>query len=163
MKTDSEHEELLNDLFGEERRADGLPGALALMLHAARGRRQWRRAARGIAAALVLAAGILVSRVALRSRPEPAGRPPTSYTMVNTRPLPSTEVVATVPLTPDLLVSTVGETQMVRSTSLGYSEMSDEELLTLVAARPAVLVRSRSGFEHLVFVNPDDAQGFPVN
>jgi hypothetical protein len=163
MRTDPEHEELLSDVFAEEWSASASREAVAAMLRAARARRRWRQVRRGGAAAIVGAAAFLLSRAPIWSPRAAAVSPPAFYTLVATRPLPSNELVATIPLAPELLVSTAGATRMVRSTSLGYSELSDEELLTWVAARPAVLVRSSSGFEHLVFANPDDAQGFPVN
>jgi hypothetical protein len=40
--------------------------------------------------------------------------------------------------------------------------LDDEELLSLVAGRPAALVRAASGRAELVFADPSDAGGFPV-
>jgi hypothetical protein len=163
MKSDPNHEPLLHDVFADAPTGTAEFGLLAPMLRHARRRRALRQARRGAVAVAALAAVAFGVRFSGRpSRSLPMGSPP-PYALVRTEPLTSTAIVATVPLAPDFLVSTAGETRMVRSTSLGYSQLSDEELLTLVTPRPAVLVRASSGYERLVFVNPSDAEGFPAD
>ena len=41
--------------------------------------------------------------------------------------------------------------------------INDDELLALVASRPAALVRLGPHSEQLFFVNPEDEKGFPVD
>jgi len=41
--------------------------------------------------------------------------------------------------------------------------IDDDELLSLVGSRPAALVRLGPDTEELVFVNPEDWKGFPLN
>jgi hypothetical protein len=162
MKTDPDHDALLSDLFAETDPASRTATALPAMVAAARARRRGRQAKVVVTALAVLGVGLFFGRVSSRLAPvAPSGA--RAYTLVESRPLPSSAVVSTAPFPSERLVSTVGETRLIRSTSLGYRELDDVSLLALVAARPAVLLRSRSGFEHLVFVNPGDAKGFPAD
>jgi len=41
--------------------------------------------------------------------------------------------------------------------------INDDELLALVASHPAVLIRTGPHSEELVFANPKDQSGFPLN
>jgi hypothetical protein len=71
-------------------------------------------------------------------------------------------MVTTRPLAADRLVASVPTTNVVH-TGAGIREVDDDELLGLIASRPAVLIRLGPGSERLVFVNPEDEKGFPVN
>jgi len=43
-----------------------------------------------------------------------------------------------------------------------FRDINDEQLLALVAGRPAALVRPGPHQAELLFVNPEDTNGFPV-
>ena len=43
-----------------------------------------------------------------------------------------------------------------------FREINDEQLLALVGKRPAALVRHGTHEAELLFVNPEDTNGFPV-
>ena len=43
-----------------------------------------------------------------------------------------------------------------------FQEIDDQELLALLAGRHVALVREATGRAELVFLEPEDAQGFPV-
>jgi hypothetical protein len=52
---------------------------------------------------------------------------------------------------------------MIHTGSGNFRVNNDDELLTLVSPRPAALVRLGPHSEQLVFANPADEKGFPVN
>jgi hypothetical protein len=41
--------------------------------------------------------------------------------------------------------------------------INDDELLALLADKPAILIRTGPHSEELVFANPEDQKGFPLN
>jgi hypothetical protein len=51
---------------------------------------------------------------------------------------------------------------LVRSSAENYWVVGDAELLTLLAGRPAALVRHGPFETELVFVHPADQEGFPL-
>ena len=87
--------------------------------------------------------------------------------------LPALEVVTSHALAPSMIVGTEpGAVSLISSSDadlavvhsrLGeVSEINDQELLALFTGRPVALVREASGRAELLFLDPDDAQGFPV-
>jgi hypothetical protein len=87
---------------------------------------------------------------------------PASYELVHTQPLPDGAIVVTRPLAGDQLVASAPAAIIVH-TSDGIREISDDELLALIGSKRAVLIRVGPGSERLVFSNPEDEKGFPVN
>jgi hypothetical protein len=77
--------------------------------------------------------------------------------------LPASAIVVTQPFPTDQLVASVATVEMIQTSSGNFRVINDDELLALVAARPAALVRLGPHSEQLVFVNPEDEKGFPVN
>ena len=43
-----------------------------------------------------------------------------------------------------------------------FREIDDEQLLALLAGKPAALVRRGPNQVELIFLNPEDEKGFPV-
>jgi len=89
--------------------------------------------------------------------------------------LPALEVVTSHPLAPSMIVGTeLGAVSLISSSDAGlavvhsqfeeglFQEINDQELLALFTGRPVALVREASGRAELLFLDPDDAQGFPV-
>jgi hypothetical protein len=72
-------------------------------------------------------------------------------------------IVVTEPLSADHLVASVAIAEMIQTSSGNFRVINDDELLALVAPRPAALVRLGPHSEQLFFVNPADEKGFPVN
>ena len=44
-----------------------------------------------------------------------------------------------------------------------FREINDDQLLALTGQKPVILIRTGPDSEELVFVNPADRRGFPVN
>jgi hypothetical protein len=107
---------------------------------------------------------ILVRQAVLPGR-APAHPAAARYTMVRTHPLPASAIVITQPLSPRHRIASATSVEFVQTTSEsgGFRVLNDDELLGLVSSRPAALVRLGPGSEQLVFVNPEDQAGFPVN
>ena|SRR5438477_9451780 len=89
--------------------------------------------------------------------------------------LPVLDVVTSRPVAPSMIVETeIGAISLIRSSDADlavvhsqfgeglFQEINDQELLALLAGRPAALVREAPGHAELLFLDPDDAQGFPV-
>jgi hypothetical protein len=79
--------------------------------------------------------------------------------------LPPGAIVRTQPFAPDRIVMSVASVDVVRTTpsSGGFRRLNDDELLALVAPRPAALVRVGPDSSKLIFLDPDDQKDFPLN
>jgi hypothetical protein len=160
MNLPSENERLLNDLLAEGTPADFRLALLDQTLGLARWRRRWRQTRRA-AAALAVFAGLAVGLWRLAPPPPPAPVPAaarSSVEIVRTRPLPAGALVSTQPF-PSERQATSALTVTVVTTLPGSNllrELSDNELLALVAPRPAALVWRGPHAAELVFVNPAD-------
>lgn len=163
MKNESDNEELLNDVF-----ADAAPPAFraALLdqtLHAVQRRKQVRRRNQALtAAASVVAALALVARFAsLRTSPPPA---PVDAFIIRSQPLSAPTLVATQVGTVDTIHSSGFAVTVVRTSSMpqAFEEIGEKQLLDLFAGRPLALVHRGPSQTELVFVNPPDQNGFPV-
>lgn len=161
MKTD----DLLNDVLTEAAPEEFQNAVLRNTLRHVRRRRHLRVAKR---VALTVALAAVVPALLWRS----AVRDPSVVTVAG---IPGVTVVRTQPLDSSLTVSTdPGSVEVVTtsSTSLGvvetglaadsYRVVTDEELLLFCAGRPSAIVRHKLGEAELVFVDPRDWQGFPV-
>ena len=89
--------------------------------------------------------------------------------------LPALDVVTSHPVAPSMIVETgIGAVSLISSsnahlavvhTQFGdglFQEIDDQELLALLAGRHVALVREATGRAELLFLDPEDAQGFPV-
>ena len=167
MNRKVDNEFLLSDVLSEAASADFREAMLGETLHLVRRRRRLRQTRR--AAALVVALGLLAPLVWQNVPPRPAApMPPAkaevkSYQLVRTQPLPAGAIVATRTLSADRLVAAVATVEVVQTTTGNFRVLNDDELLALVASRPAALVRVGPHSEELVFINPTDAKGFPIN
>lgn len=167
MKPESDNEPLLDAVFSEAAPAEFRDAVLGETLRLVRRRRRWRQARRP--AVLVVAGGLLLVLV-WQNLPRRVVPPPTvakaevkNYQLVRTQPFPAGAMVVTRPLASDRLVASVATVETVQTTTGNFRALNDDELLTLIAPRPAALVRIGPHSEELVFVNPADAKGFPVN
>jgi len=164
-KTDNE---LLDDVLAEAAPAGFREALLDETLRVVRRRHRIRRVRNiaGVFVALTLLGLLILQRT---SRPPSVAIAPTpkaaekSYTLISTQPLsPGSIIITRPPAAVPFVTSTA--TVTVVETSLGnFRSINDQQLLALVAAHPAVLVRTGPHSEQLVFANPDDAKGFPLN
>ena len=165
MKHASDRERLLAEVLAEAEPTGFREALLGETLRLVGRRRRVRHLQRTGAALVVLG---LLGTFAWRSvRPGHAvvARPMASFTDVRTAPLPAAAIVRTQPLAGDLIVRSVASVAVVHTTpnSGHFRNINDEELLALVAPRPAALVRVGPHEEKLIFVNPGDQKDFPVN
>lgn len=163
-------ESLLDDVLTEAAPPDLRETMLNETLRLVRRHRRRRQTRR--VTALVIALGLCGIFVWQKNTPRgPAALAPVSavkavgknYILVGTQPLPVGDIVTTQPLTSYKLVASAAAVEMVQTRSGDYRAINDEELLALVALHPAVLIRTGPHSEELVFANPADQKGFPLN
>jgi hypothetical protein len=159
MNPPPDHERLLADVLAEAAPAGFRATLLGRTLRLARRRRRLRKA-RHAAAAIALASllGILAWRGAT------ARTPVASYELVRTQPLPAHAIMSSQRLPADRLIASGSNVNVVRTTTNDdrLRIVDDAGLLALVSPWPAALVRLGPHRQELVFVNPADARGFPV-
>jgi hypothetical protein len=167
MNYEPDNEQLLADVLAEAAPTDFREALLGETLRLARQRRHWRQTRR--TAALLVALGLFTFLVWQNFPPHLLAPMPMAkvkvqgYELVRTQPLSAGMIVVTEPLSADHLVASVTTTEIVQTASGNFHVINDDELLALVASRPAALVRLGPHSEQLVFVNPADEKGFPVN
>jgi hypothetical protein len=79
-----------------------------------------------------------------------------SYELVRMQPLPASAIVSTRNFSATGFSLSVPRVIEVATTSGGFRLINDDELLALLADRPAVLIRTGPHSEELVFANPED-------
>jgi hypothetical protein len=162
MNREADHDRLLADALTDSAPAGFQEAMLNQTLRLARRHRRFRQTRRA-AAVLVAVCAVAASIWKMSTRqPSALPSPPAGYELVRTQPLPSGAIVTTRPLAGDHLVASVA-TAIIVHTSGGIREINDNELLALIGSKPAVLIRFGPDSERLVFANPEDEKGFPVN
>ena len=76
--------------------------------------------------------------------------------LVRTQPLPASAIVSTRNFSATGFAETVPKVVEVATVSGGFRLINDDELLALLADKPAVLIRTGPHSEELVFANPED-------
>ena len=163
MKTESEHSALLEDVLAEAAPTDFERALLDGTLRAVRRRRRMRRWNRGPAAAGVFALIAIVAwRVLWPAASVKTVRP--TLRIVSTQPLPASMIVETRPGSVAVVASSLKTFLLVETGSIKdpFQEINDEQLLTLAGGRPVALVRQGPHQAELLFLNPEDTNGFPV-
>jgi len=86
------------------------------------------------------------------------------FAAVSFRSLTPCVLVETKPGGVETVASSVGTVVIVETATIkdAPKEITDEELLALVARRPAVLVRQSPHQAELLFLHAEDQNGFPV-
>ena len=170
MEKKTDNEQLLNDVLTEAAPANFRDAMLGETLRAVRRRRRWRQTRRATALLTMLAlCGVFIWWENLPQKPVISPPPSAakvvekSYTLVETHPLPANDIVTTQPLASDQMVASASAVKIVQTQSGNYRVINDDELLALVASHPAVLIRTGPHSEELVFANPKDQKGFPLN
>jgi cytoskeletal protein RodZ len=163
-------EKLLDDVLTEAATADFRDAMLGETLRLVRRHRRQRQMRRVLALLIAVGlCGIFIWQKNLTQKPiAPAPASPAkvvkkNYKLVETKPLPASDTVTTQPLASKKLVASAAAVTIVQSRSGNYRVINDDELLALVASHPAVLIRTGPHSEELVFANPKDQSGFPLN
>jgi hypothetical protein len=167
MNRKSDRHPLLDDVFAENVPEGFREALLGETLRRVRRRRHLRQLRR--AAALVVACGLVVVWAWQDLAPRPLPPAPVakgverSYHLVRTHAFPADAVVTTRPLVAWQFVASAGPVRVIPTTADNYRVINDDELLALIAPRPAALVRLGPHSEELIFANPGDEKGFPLN
>jgi hypothetical protein len=159
----SEQDNLLDEVLSEAAPADYGRTLLDGTLRAVRRRRrmrQWKRGvgAAGAFAAIVLAVWHALLPISSVKTVQPALR------IVTSQPLPPSMIVETKPDSVAVVSSSPKTFVLVETGSIRdpFKEIDDEQLLALAGGRPAALVRRGPHQAELLFLNPEDKNGFPV-
>jgi len=161
MNERTDNQKLLAEVLAEASPPDFRAAMLAETLRLARRRRQFRQV-RSAAGVLVLM-GLLAFFVAQHFSMPPVGSMPLakkivrqSYDLVRTQPLPANALVRTRSLSAVGFATPLPRIIEVVTTSGGFRLINDDELLALLADKPAALIRTGPHSEELVFANPED-------
>jgi len=168
MSDRNNKENLLNEVLAEASPAGFREALLGETLRLARRRRHFRQTRQTIG---VLGVFILLAILGWQYWPQaiavspPVAKMavPTPYKLVRTEPLPDNDIVTTRSFLENQLVASSANVVQVETSGGGYRQINDAQLLALVAQRPAVLIRTGPHSEELVFANPEDKKGFPLN
>jgi hypothetical protein len=168
MNEQTDNQNLLAEVLAEASPPDFREAMLAETLRFARRRRQFRQVRH--AAGVLALMGLLAVLVAQHLSGPPVISPPLAkkiarqnYEMVRTQPLPANALVRTRSFPATGLAAPVPRIIEVATASGGFRLINDDELLALLADKPAVLIRTGPHSEELVFANPEDQKGFPLN
>jgi hypothetical protein len=161
MKNQPEADRLLDDIFGENISPDFKNDVLDQTLRRVRRRKSMRRVNRGvIVLALFVCLPLAVWRWPVRP-PQPLRSSMLGYGLVNSKPLDPSMIVESKADGLNVITSSPSTVVVIESIPGQdlFQEIDDQQLLTLLAGRPAALVRQGPQAE-LVFLNPADADGF---
>jgi hypothetical protein len=161
MNNRTDQENLLAEVLAEASPPDFRAAMLAETLGLVRRQRQFRQARHVIGAtvAMSLMAVLVVQHL---SKPPVVSMPLArkivrqSYDLVRTQPLPANALVRTRSLSAVGFAVPLPRIIEVITTSGGFRLINDDELLALLADKPAVLIRTGPHSEELVFANPED-------
>jgi hypothetical protein len=155
---------LLDDVLAEGSDCDFRAALLDETLRMARRRRLYRGVRRATATlALVAACILLVNHYYLPRHEFEVRLSGKAYQLVRTQTLPGASIVSTRPLGSEQWVASVSFGAVSVTTTQGWRAVDDEELLALVAPRPAILIRLGANREKLIFVNPSDEEDIRLN
>jgi hypothetical protein len=168
MKNQADKESLLAEVFAEASPADFRATMLSETLRLARHRRQFRQARQmaGVLAVMSLIAVLFTqqfSKSPVILQPIVKKNAKQNYELVLTQPMPASEVISTRSFSAAAFIASVPKVTEVATTSGGFRLINDNELLSLLADKPAVLIRTGPNSEELVFANADDQRSFLKN
>jgi hypothetical protein len=167
MNKPTDNHNLLTEVLAEASPADFRAMMLAETLRLARRRRHFRQIRR---VAGVLAVMGLLAVLLLKQTPKPSvvSAPPANrivkqnYELVRTQPMPVNALISTRTFYENQLAAAPGGVVEITTTTGGFRLINDDELLALLADKPAVLIRTGPNSEELVFANPEDQRKFLV-
>jgi len=168
MNNRTDQDNLLAEVLAEASPPDFRAALLAETLRLARRRRLFRQA-RPAAGVLVLMGLLAVLVAQLFPKPPVISLPLAkkivrqSYELVRTQTLPANALVRTRSFSATRITASVPGIIEVATVSGSFRLINDDQLLALLADKPAVLIRTGPHSEELVFANPEDQRGFPLN
>jgi hypothetical protein len=162
MKRDDDS--LLKDVLAESTPADLREAMLGKSVRLVQRRNRSRNIQRSIAVFVMTAlAAVFTWRMAPHQKIALSPRvPEKSYVEIRTQAMPADAIITTSPMLAEQVLS-ASSFQIVQTKSNSYRLLNDNELLSLMGPRPCALVHLGPDSEQLVFINPNDANGFPVN
>ncbi len=165
MKPTPDHDGLLADVLAEDTRGFSRESLLEKTLLFAKRRRQVRVLRRGTGILAILGLVSVFIWKNPRTAPAPVSVKPPSFVLIRTQSFPASAIVRTRQLTANVLVVSYPSAKIVHTDVQGdgLRLLNDRELLALLDSRPVVLVRRGPGKAELIFANPADQNGFPVN
>jgi hypothetical protein len=165
MNNRTDQESLLAEVLAEASPTDFREAMLAETLRLARRRRQFRQVRQ--AAGVLAVTGLLAVLVAQQFSRQPDVSMPLakkivkqSYELVRTQPLPAGALISTRKFSEAQFAASVSTVVAVATVSGGFRQINDNELLALLADKPAVLIRTGPNSETLVFANLEDQKKF---
>ena len=165
MNNRTDQESLLAEVLAEASPTDFREAMLAETLRFARRRRQFRQVRQ--AAGVLAVIGLLAVLVAQQFSRQPDVSMPLakkivkqSYELVRTQPLPAGALISTRKFSEAQFAASVSTVVEVATTGGGFRLINDNELLALLADKPAVLIRTGPNSETLVFANLEDQKKF---
>jgi hypothetical protein len=168
MKRKTDDDALLKDVFGEAASVSLREAMLGESLRTVRRRHRHQRLGRAAALFVVLGLAIVLIQQSTPRRPDVLSKAvpanvEKSYTLVRSRPLLASAMITTRPLSSGQFIGATAAAHIVRTRPNSFRVINDDELLSLISPRPCALIQVGPNLEKLVFVNPDDAKGFPMN
>ena len=161
MNNQADQDNLLAEVLAEASPSDFRTTMLAETLRRARRRRHFRQGRRGLGVFLLMSLlAVFVVQKFLSSpvvSPAPAAKilnP--AYNLVRTRPLPAAALVNTRSDPETEFAASIPTVIEIATISGGFRSINDNELLAMLADKPAVLIRIGPYSEELVFASPDD-------
>ena len=168
MNNHADQESLLAEVLAEASPADFRAAMLAETLRLARRRRQFRQIRQ--AAGVLAVAGLLAIFAAQQFSTPPTTSTPLakkivqqSYQVVRTQALPASAIISTMKFASAGLTASVPKVIEVTTISGGFRLINDDELLALLADKPAVLIRTGPHSEELIFANAEDQKAFQLH
>lgn len=167
MNRPTDNQDLLAEVLAEATPADFRAAMLAETLRLARRRRRLRQT-RATAGVLVVMSLLAVVVVQQSPRPLVVSMPPVeravkqNYELVRTQPLPASAQISSRTFSGNQLTVSTGAVVEITTTTGGFRLINDDQLLALLADKPAVLIRTGPHSEELVFANPDDQKKYLV-
>ncbi len=165
MNNRADKESLLNEVLAEGSPSDFRPAMLAETLRLARRRRHFRHA-RHVVGMMMVMSGLVflvIHQFSKSSVVSPALAQKVvkqSYELVHTQPMPASALISTRSFSEIQTLTPVSMVAEIATVSGGYRLINDDELLALLADKPAVLIRTGPHSEELVFANPEDQKKF---
>ena len=168
MNERTDNQDLLAEVLAEASPPEFREAMLAETLRLARRRRQFRqlRPAAGVLFLMSLLAVLVAqhfSKPPVVSMPLAKTIEQQSYELVRTQPLPASALVSTRSFSATGFAISIPKVIEVSTASGGFRLINDDQLLALLADKPAVLIRTGPHSEELVFANPEDQRGFTLN
>jgi hypothetical protein len=161
MNNRADQESLLSEVLAEASPADFRATMLAETLRLARRRRHFRQGRRRLGVILVM--GLLAAFVMQKFSKSPVVSPVSAakilnpaYNLVSTRPLPTAALVSTRSFPATEFAAPIPTVIEIATVSGEFHSINDDDLLAMLADKPAVLIRTGPHSEELVFASPDD-------